>query len=63
MLTTHGMSIKCLSQSKRNLSTTSYNYNKSGLSTYKRQGTFDSSIAKLILTKYFEKTSRTPRKG
>jgi len=31
-------------------------YNKSGLATYKKQGAFDANIAKIILTKCFEKS-------
>jgi len=55
---TNGMSINAFLKTKENLSKTSFirYYNKSGLSTYKKQGAFDSGIAKLILTKYFEKT-------
>jgi len=57
-LMTNGMSINAFLKTKESLSKTSFicYYNKSGLLAYKKQGAFDSSIAKLILTKYFEKT-------
>jgi len=36
-------------------------YNKSGLAAYKRQGTFDASIAKMMLTTYFEATNKNSK--
>ena len=55
---TNGMSINAFIKTKENISKSSFlrYYNKSGLANYKKQGTFDAEIAKVILTKYFEKT-------
>jgi len=42
--------------SKTNKTLFLHYYHKSGLVEYKKQGAFDASIAKMMLTNYFEKT-------
>ncbi len=55
---TNDMSINAYLKTKEKISKSSFlrYYNNSGLAKYKKQGTFDSGIAKLMLTSYFEKT-------
>jgi len=52
------MSIIAYLKTKEKISKSSFlcYYNNSGLANYKKQGMFDSGIAKVMLTSYFEKT-------
>ena len=53
-----GTSINAFLKTKEKISKTSFLrfYNKSGLADLKQKGSVDVGIAKLLLTKYFEKT-------
>jgi len=57
---TNTTSITAYLKDKENISMTSFlrYYNKSGLAEYKKQESFDASIAKTILKKYFEETTK-----
>ncbi len=54
-------SINTFLKNKEKISKTSFlhYYHKSGLAEYKKQGAFDASIAKMMLTNYFEKTMQS----
>jgi len=60
-LMTNGISINAFIKTKENTSKSLFlhYYNKSGLANYKKQGTFDAEIAKVILTEYFENIQNT----
>ena len=55
-----GPSSNAFLKNKEKISKTSFlcYYHKSGLVEYKKQGAFEASIAKMMLTNYFEKTCK-----
>ncbi len=57
------ISITSYLKTKKNISKSSFlrYYNKSGLAAYKQQGTFDTGIAKTMLTAFFETTNKNSK--